>query len=231
VTTRIRTSASRKALLDAFESLLARQGAGRVGVNAVLEEAGVGKQLLYRYFGDLEGLAAAWSQERRDPLDLGSRRERLVRELRRLPRSRRIGEIVVDYASMLREHPWVVQAMLAELSHADSIGKSMRDIRRETGVTHESLLLDAYTLNNDSAVARAFILHAAAAYLAMRARLAPDYNGIDLASESGWSAAMDMLRRASVSRAKGARRTRSRMRRSVVRRSVRSNRGDLPKRR
>ena len=191
-----RNPASRKALLDAFESLLMRHGAGRVGVNAVLETAGVGKQLLYRYFGDLQGLATAWSKERRDPLSLGERSERLAAQLRALPGPRRVPELLVDYASMLREHPWATQVMLAEMSHADSLGESMRDIRREIGRAHENLLLETGAVTGDAAVAQAFVLHAAAAYLAMRARLAPDYNGIDLASEQGWEAAMDMLRTA-----------------------------------
>lgn len=191
-----RTPASRKALLDAFETLLARHGAGEVGVNAVLDTAGVGKQLLYRYFGDLQGLATAWSQERRDPIGLGERERRLVTELAALPRGHRIAAILVDYATMLREHPWAIQVLLAEMSHPGTLGSSMREIRREIGRAHEGLLLNTGSMTGETALARAFVLHAAAAYLAMRARLAPDYHGLDLASEEGWSAAMDLLRKA-----------------------------------
>jgi AcrR family transcriptional regulator len=191
-----RTPASRKALLDAFETLLSRHGAGQVGVNAVLDTAGVGKQLLYRYFGDLQGLATAWSQERRDPIGLGERERRLVAELAALPRGQRVAEILVDYATMLREHPWAIQVLLAEMSHPGTLGNSMREIRREIGRAHEGLLLNTGSMTGEAALARAFVLHAAAAYLAMRARLAPDYNGLDLASEEGWSAAMALLRKA-----------------------------------
>lgn len=187
-------TASQKALLDAFEALLANHGAKNIGVNAVLGEANVGKRLLYQYFGDLQGLAAAWSEERRDPLELGKRQERLTADLRGLPRRRRVGEILVDYATMLREHPWAAQVMLAELSHPDSFGKPLRTIRMAIGKGHESLLLETGSLGGPHALAGAFVLHAAAAYLALRARLAPDYNGVDLSSEPGWQAAMDMLR-------------------------------------
>jgi len=219
-----RTPASRKALLDAFETLLSRHGAGEVGVNAVLDTAGVGKQLLYRYFGDLQGLATAWSQERRDPIGLGERERRLIAELTALPRSQRIAEILVDYATMLREHPWAIQVLLAEMSHPETLGNSMREIRREIGRAHEGLLLNTGSMTGESALARAFVLHAAAAYLAMRARLAPDYNGLDLASEEGWSAAMDLLRKAgrpSSGRPSSGQRS---SRRSGVRRSASSRR-------
>lgn len=191
-----KTPASRKALLDAFEMLLERHGAGEVGVNAVLDTAGVGKQLLYRYFGDLQGLAKAWSRERRDPLSLGDRQRRLAAQIGARPREQRIAEILVDYASMLREHPWAIQVLLAEMSHPDSLGNSMGEIRREIGRAHEALLLETRAMTGQTALAQAFVLHAAAAYLAMRAKLAPDYNGLDLASDEGWSAAMDLLRRA-----------------------------------
>lgn len=187
-------TASQKALLDAFEALLASHGAKNIGVNAVLGEANVGKRLLYQYFGDLQGLAAAWSEERRDPLELGKRQERLTAELRALPHQKRVGEILIDYATMLREHPWAAQVMLAELSHPDSLGKPLRATRMAIGRGHESLLLETGSLGGKHALASAFVLHAAAAYLALRARLAPDYNGVDLSSEAGWQAAMDMLR-------------------------------------
>lgn len=190
-----RTTESRKALLDAFETRLARHGAGEIGVNAVLDTAGVGKQLLYRYFGDLQGLAVAWSQERRDPLTLGARRERVAKRISALPKRERVAEILVDYATMLREHPWAIQVLLAEMSHPETLGRSMREIRLEIGRTHERLLLETESMQDDAALAQAFVLHAAAAYLAMRSRLAPDYNGLDLASDAGWAEAMNLLRR------------------------------------
>lgn len=74
-----RRQTSERALLDAFEALLQRHGPGGLGVNAVLDSAGVGKRLLYEYFGDLEGLAAAWAGARTDPLALAPRRAALAR--------------------------------------------------------------------------------------------------------------------------------------------------------
>ncbi|MCP5328872.1 MAG: helix-turn-helix transcriptional regulator [Sinobacteraceae bacterium] len=46
-------------LVMAFDRVWTRDGIQGLGVNAVLKEAGVGKALLYRYFGDFVGLARA----------------------------------------------------------------------------------------------------------------------------------------------------------------------------
>jgi AcrR family transcriptional regulator len=46
-------------VLDAAAELLARDGAGALGVNALAKEAGCDKQLIYRYFGGLDGVMEA----------------------------------------------------------------------------------------------------------------------------------------------------------------------------
>jgi len=186
-----RRQTSERALLDAFEALLERHGPGGLGVNAVLDSAKVGKRLLYEYFGDLEGLAAAWARDRRDPLALDGRKAALEKRLAARDPVHRIGEALTDYAAELRRHPWAAQVLLAELSQPATLGRAMREIRRELGKGYEGLLVDAGAFGDKDDVQIAFVLHAAATYLAMRARFAPDYNGIDLSSPQGWKAAMD----------------------------------------
>jgi len=51
--------ATERRILDAAQSILTEQGSAGFGVNAVARAAGVDKQLIYRYFGGLEGLLAA----------------------------------------------------------------------------------------------------------------------------------------------------------------------------
>lgn len=46
-------------ILDAARHILAREGFAGLGVNALAAEAGVGKPLIYRYFGDMAGVATA----------------------------------------------------------------------------------------------------------------------------------------------------------------------------
>lgn len=188
-----RRQASERALLDAFEALLQRRGPGGLGVNAVLDSARVGKRLLYEYFGDLEGLAAAWAGERSDPLALAPRRAALERRLASLAPRQKVAAAMADYATQLREHPWATQVLLAELAQPETLGRAMREIRRELGRSYEDVLVEAGGFADRDSVQVALVLHAAATYLAMRARLAPDYNGLDLATPEGWKAATESL--------------------------------------
>lgn len=186
-------AASEHALLQAFEGLLSRHGVTGVGVNAVLDSAGVGKRLLYDYFGDLEGLAQTWARERPDPLSLGERAVVLRERLQRLPPAARIAAILEDYATGLRDHPWAGEVLLADLQQRHGIAKAIREIRRAIGKGHEQLLLDPEIMADRRLGELAFVLHAAANYLALRARFAPDYNGLDLDTDAGWRAAVRML--------------------------------------
>lgn len=51
--------ATERRIIDAAQSILTLQGAAGFGVNAVARAARVDKQLIYRYFGGLEGLLGA----------------------------------------------------------------------------------------------------------------------------------------------------------------------------
>jgi AcrR family transcriptional regulator len=53
---------TRLKILKAAGRLLAEEGFESLGVNRIAAEAGVGKPLIYRYFGDLEGLVAALAE-------------------------------------------------------------------------------------------------------------------------------------------------------------------------
>ena len=52
-------SATEKAILGAAKSLLAEEGFQNFGINAVARRAGCDKQLIYRYYGGLNGLVEA----------------------------------------------------------------------------------------------------------------------------------------------------------------------------
>lgn len=186
-------AASERVLLQAFEGLLTRHGVTGVGVNAVLDSAGVGKRLLYDYFGDLEGLARTWARERPDPLSLGARGPALRERLQRLSPAARIAAILEDYATSLRDHAWAGEILLADLQPRHGLAQAIRDMRRAIGAGHEQLLLDPEVMADRRLGELAFVLHAAANYLALRARFAPDYNGLDLDTEAGWAAALGML--------------------------------------
>lgn len=56
-------ASTKTAILDAAKEVLAENGSGGFGVNAVARQARCDKQLIYRYFGGLEGLVGAIGAE------------------------------------------------------------------------------------------------------------------------------------------------------------------------
>lgn len=50
---------TRAQILDAARQILARDGFAGLGINALANEAGVGKPLVYRYFGNMEGVVTS----------------------------------------------------------------------------------------------------------------------------------------------------------------------------
>jgi AcrR family transcriptional regulator len=97
-------------VLDAAAQLLAREGADGLGVNALAKEAGCDKQLIYRYFGGLDGVMDA----------LGARvAERLAQALdRHRPAEGNMAEINVALARGLlaayRADPLLARLKAAE---------------------------------------------------------------------------------------------------------------------
>ena len=71
----------------------------------------------------------------------------------------------------------------------------MEEIRLQLGRSHESLLANDPEFHDEDHMALIFVLQAAANYLALRANASPNYNGIRLDTEEGWSSVMAMLER------------------------------------
>ena len=52
---------TRRKIIDAVGTILAKHGLEKLGINAVAREAGVDKVLIYRYFGGFEQLLKAFA--------------------------------------------------------------------------------------------------------------------------------------------------------------------------
>lgn len=183
------------ALLDALEVVLRREGLRNLTVNAVVEEAGVGKPLLYRYFGDLPGLVRAWGERRGLWADLAARGEPPSRQATDDPSFRAdIADELVEVAEYLRAHPVSVEFLAEELSAhsdlSDAFAAARADHRRPFLRT---MLADPRYLRRDNRRVIT-VLYAAAVYLAMRAARSPGFLGLRLDTDAGWDDAMAMIR-------------------------------------
>lgn len=179
----LKRAATEAALIEAFGRVVRRKGLRNVGVNEVVKEAGVGKALIYRYFGGLPGLVEAWGRAGRiwpEAADL-------------VPISDTAGAqalkaIVVRNAQVHRDDPVRVEMLADELMTPTAISAPLGEIRQRVGQEHAA----AFARNDDFRRHRLFmvVMMAAASYLAMRAVKAPRYMGEDLADEATWARLM-----------------------------------------
>ena len=103
-------------IIDAFERVLLEEGINELRVNVLVKEANIAKGLLYRYFGGLDGLAAAWMK--RADIDPGPEEiagESLDTFQERDTRDK-LARIHVNYATMLRDHPAACRVLAEEMA-------------------------------------------------------------------------------------------------------------------
>lgn len=179
-------SGKERALVAAFDHLLQEKGAHRVTVNGVVRRAGVGKSLLYAYFGGLEGLAAAWA-ERSDllPSDAELLGEDAARYAR-LSTREQLTRNYQRYARALRSRPRTLELLGGELLQQTAITRALERVRVAHGRSLVRLFSRPEEYEREEVVALQFLLYAAICYLCLRSRTAPRYFGLRLDRDVDW---------------------------------------------
>lgn len=184
---RRKREATEAQIIAAFGRVVERRGLRNVGVNEVLKEAGVGKALLYRYFGGLPGLVRAWGQRRRVWPELSALAEFSAEASGGDPGDH-LKRIVVRNADVHRADPLRIEMLADELMAATPISGALTEIRQQLGRDHASIFAGSPEVRRHHLLM--VVMMAAASYLAMRAVKAPRFMGEDLADEATWARVM-----------------------------------------
>lgn len=179
-----------EAILDAFERVVARDGFRGLGPTAIMNEAGLGKPLLYRYFGDLGGLIEAWGERRGmwpdDAELLGSL------ALDRDP-AEQLKSSLDALAAHLHRNPVRLEILAEELTPDTEISPLLRRIRQGEQANHEQLFPPDHPARRRENFRLNHVLFAALTYFALRSRTAPDLQGIRLDTDEGWNDTLQMI--------------------------------------
>jgi len=177
---------TRQRLLEAVGTLLAREGFGALGVNAVAREAGVDKVLIYRYFGGLSELLRAFGESG----DFWPSIEEVLgadpSELMGLSLPERWSLGLSRYAGALRHRP-ITQEILAweqvEQNELTAILQRTRERWFDELMSH--FPRDADSTDADL-VSTVLLVVSAIHYLVVRSRLQPDFSGMAIDTDEGW---------------------------------------------
>jgi AcrR family transcriptional regulator len=169
-------------LIEALERVLSRDGFRGLGVNSVAREAGVDKVLIYRYFGDLDGLIEAFGQR----LDLWVG-EGSSTPARGNDYAARMQHLLRDYVQALRSNSTLRQILAWELVDSSPIMQKLDSSRskavgawfaRARGVVTPPADVDAPALNT--------LILAGMHYLVLREQSIGAFAGMDLRDPASW---------------------------------------------
>jgi AcrR family transcriptional regulator len=178
--------ATRQRILDAAQSILLQHGPSGFGVNALAREAGVDKQLIYRYFGGLDGLQAAlgeqlarWWQDRlldgvptTPPESYGDLIEMLAVRLLRI----------------MRQEPLALQSALWELTDASRPVAALTAARsRALGAWMAQARGDLRPPEGVDAPALNAMIISGISYFVLASRTADTVIGLDTRDEGTWT--------------------------------------------
>lgn len=195
------------AILTAVGTVLARDGFGSFGVNALAREAGVDKVLIYRYFGGLPELLRAFGEQG----DFWPTDDELLDGID--PASNLAAADAADAADVwatvavnavrgIRRRPLTIEILAWELVEQNDLTRVLEETRQSQWVRLAAGAdgrLPAATEEVRTAITMAF---AATAYLLARARTIDSYADLDLGTDDGWTR-VEAAVAASVRRAAG----------------------------
>jgi AcrR family transcriptional regulator len=178
--------ATKGRLVEAVGGILAKHGFSHLGVNAVAQEAGTDKALIYRYFGGFPQLLEAYAESTAFWPTTEEMAGGPLAELAALPLAARIDRVVASYVAQLRARPLTQEILAWELSERNEVTARLEEVRERRGLELMMVLARDLAPGVDLA-AVASILAGGVHYLLLRARRIRVFNGIDLRTEEGWS--------------------------------------------
>lgn len=190
---RNRLSTERK-ILESAKSLLAEHGFQAFGINAVARRAGCDKQLIYRYYGGLDGLVEAigvdlgsWVKDR-IPDDTGGMFMLTYGDL--------MERLSLMFIEALRDDPLMRRIVAWEVSEQTEQVKKLSDARaRALSAWIDRMRGSLAPPKGVDAVAVNAIIFAAIQHLVLSAAIGGQCAGLPLKTEKDWDKAASGIKR------------------------------------
>jgi AcrR family transcriptional regulator len=189
-------------ILAAVGEVLARDGFAAIGINAIAKQAGVDKVLIYRYFGGLPELLAAWGESGR----FWPRVEDLLgadpKDFTALPAPERYARFMEHFIDSLRARPLTLEILAGEVAERNELTAILETEREQWGEQAAQLLGGKEFAKRPELQGLTILLIAGVQYLLVRSRKIRIFGGIDITSDAGWATlkaavrkmALDMFR-------------------------------------
>ena len=175
-----------KRLLIAVSQIIENEGFSKIGVNKIAKQAKCDKVLIYRYFGGLEGLLAAWAKDNDFyTLAYQAYSERVTKAESSEDIIKLTQTVLLKQLNFLRTNKLMQELLAWELS-GNSTFRSIQDERERNGFKLQEEL--EKKLGKESKDVRMFItiLIASINYIVLATRQYRIFNGIDFSNPEAW---------------------------------------------
>jgi len=178
--------ATKARILGAVGVVLARDGFGAVGVNAIAKEAGVDKVLIYRYFGGLPELLREWGASGRFWPRVAELLGADPEAFHRLDAPERYARFFEHFIDALRERPLTLEILAAEIVERNDLTAILESEREAWGEEASRLLAAGEFARRPALRGLTLLLVAGVQYLLVRSRKIRIFGGVDLKKDAGW---------------------------------------------
>lgn len=188
-------AATEARILAAVGEVLARDGFGTLGVNAVAREAGVDKVLIYRYYGGLPGLLRAWGGSGRFWPGVEELLGPDAQAVQALPVAQRYAHFFDRFIDALRARPLTVEILAAEIVERNALTAILETEREQWGAQVEARIGGPEFLRRPELRGVTLLLVAGVQYLLVRARSIRHFGGLDLHADADWQQVKESIAR------------------------------------
>ncbi len=189
------SEARRARILAALGRMIVRDGLSAIGVNALAREARCDKVLIYRYFGDLDGVYDAFAARSEFWWTL----EELVQGIdpQSVPFAAAVKQVLRRHTEAIRSRPVTLALLAAELAERTPLVVALEKVREHRALALAQWFDGHYRLPTGADFAAvSMLLGVAINYLAVRARKIRVMSGVPIKTEADWErilAAIDSL--------------------------------------
>lgn len=188
-----RRVATEQTLKAAVGKIMRRHGVEKLGVNAIAAEAGVDKVLIYRYFGDVEGLLRAYGES----ADFWPSLEELLgpndEVLAHHDPGKLAFELYRNYLDALMRRPITLELMAWECVERGPLTAILEEVRERRSVELMERIVDAGFRLHPGAEEAAALLGAGLNYLCIRQRHVRLFAGLRLDDQKSWEALLKAM--------------------------------------
>lgn len=179
-------SKTEKKLKDALDRVLISNGFEALGINRIAKEAGVSKILIYRYFGNLDGLIKSYVEEKNYWIKLDKNQSLNLQNMSLEELEILSANLFIGQLRELRENPAMLEIIRWQLMEKNPVVDDIYKTIEARGVNTMKMFQEYLPETELDIPALIALLLGGIHELALMSRNEEAFNTIDLQKEEGW---------------------------------------------